>query len=126
MIEGAMAYGLVWIPPGELADRISILEIKREKSYCDPNELADLHNQWDQIGLGRDYIDQLKGINLEAWDCVDQIYNFFDSDEFSVNYMEQATVCRKAHQLNKQRVTLKNQINAALGVDRKEVKTWKA
>ena len=128
MVEQVMSYGLVWITPGELADRLSILEIKREKSYCDPNELADLRKQWDQLGIDYEYVKELKAINLEAWDYVDKIYSYFDDDSCKwpdTGHLEIVATCRQAHKLNKRRVTLKNEINEKLGVKRKEVKTWK-
>jgi len=128
MVEQVMSYGLVWITPGELADRLSILEIKREKSYCDPNELADLRKQWDQLGIDYEYVKELKAINLEAWYYVDKIYSYFDDDSCKwpdTGHLEIVATCRQAHKLNKRRVTLKNEINEKLGVKRKEVKTWK-
>jgi hypothetical protein len=128
MVEQVMSYGLVWITPGELADRLSILEIKREKSYSDPNELADLRKQWDQLGIDYEYVKELKAINLEAWYYVDKIYSYFDDDSCKwpdTGHLEIVATCRQAHKLNKRRVTLKNEINEKLGVKRKEVKTWK-
>lgn len=123
MVEQCMAYGLIWVSPGELADRLSILEIKHEKGLCGPEEVQELQGQWEQIGVGRSYVDELKRINLEAWDYVQKIYEYFDECKWPD--ADIAATCRIAHKLNKKRVTLKNKINEALGVNHKEVKTWK-
>ena len=124
--KGIMSMALVAITPGDLADRISILEIKREKSYCDPEELYELQREWHSLGGARRYIDDLKQINLDGWDVVQRIYEMFEDDEDSTgvdkNYCY--NVCRNAHFINKRRVNLKNVINKVMGVERKEVKTW--
>lgn len=122
--KNIMSMAKVYITPGELADRISILEIKREKAHHDKDELYELQREWESFGIGRSYINDLKKINLEAWDVVDNIYRLFDDGLKVGDYIEAALVCKKAHDLNKQRVTLKNNINKWLGVDRQEVKTW--
>jgi hypothetical protein len=115
----------IQITPGELADRISILEIKREKSYHDKDELYELQREWESFGIGRSYINDLKKINLESWDVVQKIYELFDEGLKFGAYAEAALVSEKAHHLNKQRVTLKNYINKSMGVDRQEIKTWR-
>ena len=122
--KNMMAMAKIQITPGELADRISILEIKREKSYHDKDELYELQREWESFGIGRSYINDLKKINLESWDVVQRIYELFDNELKADDYAKAALVSEKAHKLNKQRVTLKNYINKSLGVDRQEVKTW--
>lgn len=122
--KNIMAMAKILITPGELADRISILEIKREKAHHDKYELYELQREWESFGIGRSYINDLKKINLESWDVVQRLYELFDTGLEFGDYMEAATVSKKAHDLNKKRVTLKNYINKSMGVDRHEVKTW--
>lgn len=124
--KNIMSMAKVYITPGELADRISILEIKREKAHHDKDELYELQREWESFGIGRSYINDLKKINLEGWDVVQRIYEMFEdiSDSAGVDKEECYKVCRNAHFINKKRVTLKNYINKVLGVERKEVKTW--
>ena len=115
----------IQITPGDLADRISILEIKKEKSFCDEVELEELMEQWKLLGVGRSYINDMKAINLEGWGTVERIYEMFDEMHcVSVDKNECFNVCRTAHMNNKMRVTFKNYINKCLGVDRQEIKTW--
>lgn len=114
---------------GEIADRISILEIKLEH-FGDKvlPELVYLDSLWK--GEHPNELNELRNLNRESWDCVERIYKDFStefgSDGWVLKDIKQAEESiknyRRAHMLNMRRIEIKNRINQGTY---KELKTWK-
>lgn len=125
---------------GEIADRLSILEIKAERITGQIDialELNECHREWDSI-IGNDaglkeVLHELKRVNEIAWDSVENIYHYFNNglgdENWEIGNKKEAEEAikefRKAHDLNMRRIELKNEINRYCG-SRQEIKTWKS
>lgn len=119
--RGARAIS-VEIAPGELIDKITILEIKNER-ITDP---AKLHNVRVELGLLSKVRDEslqaseqlkqltaeLKEANLALWDVEDEIRVCEKAKDFGPKFVELA---RSVYHRNDRRATLKRQINDLLG-----------
>ena len=105
---------------GEIADRISILEIKRRHGGG-VEELAELMSHWKGK---QNLLDELRFINGMAWDRVERIHAHFGGKAIED---KDAVIddCKWAHFFNKMRVGIKNRINADSG-EYQEFKTWKS
>lgn len=126
------------LTPGEIADRMSILSIKLQK-MPEKLELVDqfleAQAEWLMLRLDVDQeYEELAKVNLEAYHVVDMIYDDFRDKRYGTSgwtlgdtQLEKAaqTVrnCRRAHELNMERVRLKNAINRKAGADQEE-KSW--
>ena len=113
---------MVPVSPGELLDKITILEIKSEQ-MTDPDKLANvrreldlLNTTWDQSGLEdaqtRQLKEQLKEINLGLWDIEDDIRDKERAKEFDQRFIELA---RSVYFTNDRRSDVKKQLNLHLG-----------
>lgn len=105
---------------GEIADKLSILELKAEHGFPVTDEMESLAEAYEGPQSG---LEALRRINAEAWEFVGIIHGHFDgvatvADDIII------AACRKAHLLNRQRVEAKNRINAECG-DAHEYKSWK-
>lgn len=126
---------LVEIAPGELLDKITILEIKRERI----SDSAKLHNIGVELtGLeaaratalpASPELDrltaQLKAVNAEVWDIVDGMHRCELAGDFGPHFVELA---RAVHRQNDRRAVLKRQINELLGsrlIEEKGYESWK-
>jgi hypothetical protein len=129
---------------GELADRMTILAAKLER-LTDDKVLQDLAKQYQQcldVLESLDFPDcseevaALNQVNNEGYDVVERIYADFRDEMYGTpcwslfgdaKAQERAenTIknCRRAHELNMERVRLKNAINAKAGAAQ-EVKSW--
>ena len=114
---------LAEISAGELVDKITILEIKKNK-ISDENklkeidkELNSLNNTMDKFILEKSKIltfkDQLKEINLKLWDIE-------DGKRTAEKNIELA---RNVYRFNDERAKIKLKINEILGSNIKEVKS---
>ena len=104
----------------EIADRITILELKSEYSAVDISDEIDWLRRYCLVPLAQ--MDQLREINREGWEAVRYVTEHFEkrkvlSDSRIIKH------CRLAHLSNRKRVVLKNEITAALG-GHAEYKTW--
>ena len=110
------------VPPGELIDKISILEIKSER-IGDPTKLANVRHQLalleesrDQAlpasdrlsGLARD----LKAVNATLWDIEDDIRACEAAKDFGERFVELA---RSVYRTNDRRAALKKEIDELFG-----------
>lgn len=120
------------LTPGEIADRLSIAEIRSIETGSIQDDLADLKSAWAQYN-DIDHYEQLKKINHLAWFHVEQIYRDFDclglgDNSWILSNIEQAQACirncKRAHVLNKRRIEIKNKINQKFGFPT-EKKSWK-
>ena len=122
---------LAEISAGELFDKITILEIKKEK-ISNKEKLVDVekeHNSLndtvgkfipDQSNISK-YIDDLKEINLKLWDIEDGKRAAEKEKKFDDKFIELA---RNVYKLNDERAKIKLAINTSLGSNIKEVKSY--
>ena len=121
---------LAEISAGELVDKITILEIKKNK-ISDENklkeidkELNSLNNTMDKFILEKSKIltfkDQLKEINLKLWDIEDGKRKAEKNNDFGKIFIELA---RNVYRFNDERAKIKLKINEILGSNIKEVKS---
>ena len=119
------------VSPGEVLDKITILEIKSER-MTDPEKLANvrfelelLRRTWagavadDEITLA--LYDQLKAINQALWDIEDGIRDKERAAEFDEQFIQLA---RRVYVTNDQRSQLKRRINLHLGSSVIEEKSY--
>ena len=113
---------LVPIAPGELLDKISILEIKDER-ITDSAALANVRHElkllaelWQKISLENTQIAalraQLKQINEQLWQIEDDIRDCERAGDFGETFIELA---RAVYKTNDRRAAVKKQINLKLG-----------
>ena len=122
---------LAEISAGELFDKITILEIKKEKisnkeKLIDiEKELSSLNETVKKIIPNQDkiseYINDLKNINLKLWDIEDGKRAAEKLKKFDDKFIELA---RNVYKLNDERAKIKLAINTALGSNIKEVKSY--
>ena len=121
---------LTEISAGELVDKITILEIKKNK-ISDENklkeidkELNSLNNTMDKFILEKSKIltfkDQLKEINLKLWDIEDGKRTAEKNNDFGKIFIELA---RNVYRFNDERAKIKLKINEILGSNIKEIKS---
>lgn len=124
------------ISPGELLDKLTILEIKKER-IVDPDkrvnvirELEVLSALWAKASpasehaaaLGLDAMRaELKTINQSLWTIEDDIRACESRQDFGPQFIELA---RAVYQTNDRRAAIKKQINQALGSDLVEEKSY--
>jgi hypothetical protein len=132
------------LTPGELADRMTILAAKLERLTDDKTlqAIAKQYEQcldvWESLDLPDCSVEcfALNQVNNEGYEVVELIYADFRDEMYGqpcwslfgdARSQERAenTIknCRRAHELNMERVRLKNAINAKAGAAQ-EVKSW--
>ena len=122
---------LAEISAGELFDKITILEIKKEK-ISNKEKLVDVEKELnslndtvgkfipDQSNISK-HISDLKDINLKLWDIEDGKRAAEKEKKFDDKFIELA---RNVYKLNDERAKIKLAINMALGSNIKEVKSY--
>ena len=122
---------LAEISAGELFDKITILEIKKEK-ISNKEKLVDVEKELnslndtvgkfipDQSNISK-HISDLKDINLKLWDIEDGKRAAEKEKKFDDKFIELA---RNVYKLNDERAKIKLAINTALGSNIKEVKSY--
>jgi hypothetical protein len=127
-----MAELLVPISPGELIDKITILEIKSERM----TDAAKLHNVRTELALltdtwraspyaATDIQDDwraLRDVNAELWDIEDLIRDEERAGRFADEFIRLA---RAVYVTNDERAAIKRRINARLGSVLVEEKSYK-
>jgi hypothetical protein len=122
---------LVEVSVGELLDKISILEIKKEK-IKDPEKLkfindehTILKNQLDQNVKSDDKLNSLfqslKEINARLWVIEDDKRMCEKNSDFTENFIK---LSRDVHFLNDDRAKIKLEINNHTGSKIKEIKEY--
>ena len=122
---------LVEVSVGELLDKISILEIKKEK-IKDPEKLKfinDEHSilkvQLDQNVKPNDKLNKLfqslKIINAKLWSIEDDKRMCEKKSDFTENFIR---LSREVHFLNDDRAKIKLEINNSTGSKIKEIKEY--
>ena len=122
---------LVEVSVGELLDKISILEIKKEK-IKDPDKLKyiiDEHhilyeqykaNVKNDVELNKLY-ESLKIINSRLWTIEDEKRKCEKEKDFTENFIK---LSRDVHLLNDERAKIKLEINNHTGSKIKEIKEY--
>lgn len=121
----------VEIAPGELIDKITILEIKTER-MTDPAKIANVRIELDTLAAARDTaIDpsaemdrltaELKAVNEELWVIEDDIRDCERAKDYGDTFVQLA---RAVYVTNDKRAALKRQINELLGSRLVEEKSY--
>ena len=122
---------LAEISAGELIDKITILEIKKEK-ISNKEKLLEVNKELNSLNetLKKSINDQsniinfkndLKNINLKLWDIEDGKRSAEKNNKFDEKFIELA---RNVYKFNDERAKIKLAINNALGSNIKEVKSY--
>jgi hypothetical protein len=123
---------LVPISPGELIDKVTILEIKSErmsdaaKLLNVRTELALLKQTWETSAYSavdiRQEWDGLREVNAQLWDIEDRIRDKERESAFDQGFIELA---RAVYVTNDERAAIKRRINVKLGSSLVEEKSYK-
>ena len=119
------------ISPGELLDKISILEIKIEK-VKDKNSLEEIKKEYkilkeiqtssiEMTGKIKDLFQSVKNVNLKLWDIEDKLRICEKNKDFGKNFIELA---RQVYLNNDERAKIKSEINIICGSNIREVKQY--
>ena len=122
---------LAEISAGELIDKITILEIKKEK-ISNKEKLVEVNKELISLNetLKKSINDEskilsfkndLKNINLKLWDIEDGKRSAEKNNKFDEKFIELA---RNVYKFNDERAKIKLAINNALGSNIKEVKSY--
>ena len=122
---------LAEISAGELIDKITILEIKKEK-ISNKEKLTEVDKELFSLNetLKKSINDEskilsfkndLKNINLKLWDIEDGKRLAEKNSQFDEKFIELA---RSVYKFNDERAKIKLAINNALGSNIKEVKSY--
>mgnify|MGYP007046929119 CR=1 FL=1 len=123
----------VEIAPGELIDKITILEIKLAR-IADAAKLANVRIEHDVLVASRaaavvpsveldGLTGELKTVNEALWEIEDDIRDCERTGDFGERFIELA---RAVYKTNDKRVLLKRQINDLLGSSLVEEKSYAA
>ena len=113
---------LVPVSPGELLDKITILEIKSER-IADPQKVANVRHELDLLNkvwsesvtedeVVADLHRQLKAINEQLWEIEDDIRDEERNKRFEDRFIELA---RAVYVTNDRRAQAKREVNLHLG-----------
>ena len=122
---------LAEISAGELIDKITILEIKKEK-IKNKEKLSDIEKELKSLNATsadkipnkneiKDLIDNLKRINLRLWDIEENKRLAEKNKIFDERFIE---LSREVYKTNDERAKIKLKINNLLGSNIKEVKSY--
>jgi hypothetical protein len=123
----------VEISPGELIDKITILDIKRER-IDDPKKLENVTFEHEVLSAARDsamaasaeldaLTQDLKVVNEELWEIEDDIRDCERSKDFGETFVKLA---RAVYITNDRRSAIKRSINELLGSRLIEEKSYAA
>ena len=122
---------LIEVSVGELLDKISILEIKKDK-IKDPDKLKFVDDEYnilkDQLDKNikvdsklNELFDSLKDVNLKLWAIEDEKRLYEKNSDFGEKFIK---VSRDIHFLNDERSKIKLEINNYTGSKIKEIKQY--
>ena len=121
---------LAEISAGELLDKITILEIKKEK-INNKEKLEDINKELSSLSKTsnekipdksrvKNLILNLKNINLKLWDIEEGKRQAEKNQKFDENFIK---LSRDVYKTNDERAKIKLKINEILGSNIKEVKS---
>lgn len=124
---------LVQVAPGELIDKITILQIKLER-MTDVEKLRNVRVELEVLEAARDgamaptpelssLTAQLKQVNEALWEIEDAIRDCERQQDFGPKFVELA---RSVYHSNDRRAALKRQVNELLGSKLIEEKSYAA
>ncbi|MCD6073181.1 MAG: hypothetical protein K0Q70_64 [Rhodospirillales bacterium] len=113
---------LIDVSPGELVDKLTILEIKLQRLPDGPAR-ANVRHEYDVLELARSNAlapsaellrlsDDLKAVNERLWVIEDDIRDCERAKDFGAKFVELA---RAVYRENDKRAALKREINVLLG-----------
>jgi hypothetical protein len=122
---------LVPISPGELVDKITILEIKSQR-MTDATKLRNVRTEldllmttWRAAGFAANDVDAdwraLRSVNEQLWDIEDRIRDKERDSAFDAEFIELA---RAVYVTNDERAAIKKRINTRLGSALVEEKSY--
>jgi len=120
------------VSPGEVLDKITILEIKSER-ISDPDKVANVRRElellletWQQSVAQDETVHrihaELKAINEALWEIEDNIRDKERAKEFDQHFIELA---RRVYVTNDQRANAKKALNSYLGSEIVEEKSYR-
>ena len=119
------------ISAGELLDKISILEIKLEKTkdkenHEEINKEYKILKQVQNLNIEKNekishLFQQIKNVNLKLWDIEDKLRIFEKNQDFEQSFIELA---RSVYINNDERAKIKFEINEILGSNIREIKQY--
>ena len=123
----------VEVSPGELIDKITILEIKAER-IADPDKLTNVHRELRSLTATREkaldtspeldeFTAELRRINERLWQIEDDIRDCERNGDFGERFVELA---RAVYRTNDRRAAAKRRINELLGSELVEEKDYAA
>ena len=121
---------LAEISAGELIDKITILEIKKEK-INEKEKLVEVEKELNSLNHTKekfitnnnsisDYKNKLKDINSKLWDVENGKRAAEKKQDFGLEFI---SLARNVYKLNDERAKIKLAINNTLGSNIKEVKS---
>ncbi len=121
----------VEVSPGELIDKITILEIKADR-IADPDKLANVHRELRSLTATREeavdtspeldeFTAELRRINERLWEIEDDIRDCERNSDFGERFIELA---RAVYRTNDRRAAAKRSINELLGSELVEEKDY--
>jgi hypothetical protein len=121
---------LIETAPGEVIDRLTILELKLEK-IADPAKLDPVRLEHEKLSAAlaaaapipglAPLRAALKAVNAELWQVEDDLRDLERAGDFGPRFIELA---RSVYRHNDRRCALKQQINDAAGSPLTEVKSY--
>ena len=120
------------VSPGEVLDKITILEIKSER-MDDPEKIANVRRELELLRASwREHVDddetvthihaKLKAINEELWEIEDDIRDKERAREFDEVFI---SLARAVYVTNDKRANAKKELNLYLGSEIVEEKSYK-
>jgi hypothetical protein len=131
-LQAPSAAGIfIEVSPGELLDRITILEIKAER-IGNPIKVQNVRRELQRLMAARDrdiprwrdveaVVAELRTVNDRLWDCEDHIRACELEDQFGPRFVE---IARTIYRSNDERAALKGRINELLGSTLVEEKSY--
>ena len=124
---------LVEVAPGELIDKITILEIKL-KNIKDETKLANVRREYkilmeiyraniEETDALRALIDELRDANSRLWDIEDEIRDLERVQDFGDTFV---ALARSVYRSNDRRAAMKREINVLLNSNIIEDKSYAA
>jgi Flp pilus assembly protein TadD len=121
----------VEVAPGELVDKITILEIKTER-ISDPAKLANVRHELRLLTAARDralpslselhdLTAKLRRVNLAQWDVEDALRDCEHQGQFDADFIRLA---RSVYKHNDERASYKRKVNELLGSSILEEKSY--
>ena len=113
---------------GELYDKYTILQIKKEKINsidelsCITTELTYLQPLIDSFKLELEIIEQIKNVNNRLWEIEDNIRIKETKQEFDEEFINLA---RLVYKTNDERYSIKTMINKKFNSVKQEIKSYK-